>query len=192
MVFVFDIDDTVSKTDEYSEKYISEFFVKNNMPYKKIADCTRFTEQKFDWDRETAQNWYIKFGDEMMLKFPCKDHSIEIINKLYDEGHKIIFATARANDWHTDPETVTKKWLEINKIKYHKLIIGRSDKELICEEENADVFVDDDLGIISRVATNPNLPNTKAFLATSNYNKDLEVPEFAFRLNSFEELLKIL
>ena len=54
MVFVFDLDDTLSETDLYSEKYISEFINKNNLPYKQIAKDVRFAERKFDWSTETA------------------------------------------------------------------------------------------------------------------------------------------
>ena len=191
MVFVFDLDDTVCKTDEFSEEYILRFFKENDLPYKKVADCTRFAEQKFDWDRETAQNWYKTYGDEMMLNFPCKENSVEIINKLYDDGHKIVIATARAEDWHTEPEKITKQWLENNKIKYHKLYIGRCDKEVICKDENANFFIDDDLNIISRFENQPNL-NVKVLLASTKYNNTLDIPTNITRLNSFEELLKLI
>ena len=46
MVFVFDLDDTLSETDAYSEKYINEFMKKNNLPYKQIAKDVRFAEKK--------------------------------------------------------------------------------------------------------------------------------------------------
>ena len=192
MIFVFDLDDTVCDTDAYSEKYISEFIKKNNLPYKQIAKETRFAEAKFDWDRETALEWYKKDGDEMMLNFPCKGNSVEIINKLYDLGHKIVIATARGDDWHTDPVGVTKKWLENNKIKYNKLHIGRVDKEKICEEEKADFFIDDDIKITSRVGEYFKKSNNggKCFLMNTLYNKTLECDENVIRVNNFNEFYR--
>jgi len=193
MIFVFDLDDTICETDSYSEQYIYNFIKKNNLPYKQIAKDTRFAEAKFNWNKDTALNWYKEFGDQMMLEFPCKPNSIKIINNLYEEGHKIIFATARANEWHTDPEGITKARLENNKIKYHKLYIGRIDKEAICEEENADIFIDDDIKITQKVADyfkTLNSSNKKSFLMNTSYNKNLEISNDVTRIMNFDDLLE--
>ena len=187
MVIVFDLDDTVVDTDGYSEKYILNFIKENNLPYKMISKVARFAEKKFDWDNETALKWYKEYGDQMMLEFPLKDGAKEIINELYDLGHTIVIATARATDWHTDPEVITKKWLENNGLKYSKLYIGRIDKEKICEEENADVFIDDDIKITGRVAEYFRKTGGKACLFNTDYNKELDVSEGVIRVNSFKE-----
>lgn len=192
MIFVFDLDDTVCETDSYSEEYISKFFKDNNLPYKQVLKTTRFAEKKFDWDNETALSWYKEYGDEMMLNFPCKANSIETINKLHDLGHKIIIATARANDWHSDPEGITLKWLKINGIKYDKIYIGRIDKEAICEEENADIFIDDDTKITKKVSeyfSTCDISNKKSFLMTTDYNSNLEVPESVERIVDFNDFV---
>ena len=192
MIFVFDLDDTVVDTDGYSEKYILNFFKQNNLPYKQIATNTRFAERKFDWDMETALKWYKTYGDDMMLEFPCKPGAAEVIKLLYDLGHTIIIATARATDWHVNPEQITKQWLKNNNIPYHKLYVGRVDKELICADENADVFVDDDIKITSRVAEHKDNVNMKVFLSTSKYNKELESSSKVIRINDFQEMLDIV
>jgi len=188
MIFVFDLDDTVCDTDYYSEKYILDFFIRNNMPYKQIAKDTRFAETKFDWDKDTALNWYKEYGDKMMSEFPCKKDAIKVINKLYDNGHTIVIATARANDWHKDPENVTKKWLLDNNLKYHKLYIGRIDKEKICEEEKADVFIDDDIKITKRVAEYfESIKKGQCYLMNTGYNKSLDVASGVIRVDNFNE-----
>ncbi len=169
MVFVIDLDDTICDTDAFSEKYILKFFEEHGWKYKQIAKDVRFAEAKFDWDTKTAVEWYKKYGDEMMANFPCKEGAVEIINFLHVVGHKIVIATARANDWHTEPERITKEWIERNKIKCDKLCIGRVDKEKVCEEEDADVFVDDDVKITSRVAeTFSGKKGKKVFLSTTD------------------------
>ncbi len=183
--FVFDLDDTVCMSDEYSEKYISEFIDKHVLPYTKVCDKVRFAEEKFSWSKEVALDWYKKYGDQMMLEFPCKEGSVEVINSLYDAGNRIIIATARATDWHCDPEGVTKEWLEKVGIKYHKLYVGRVDKENICEIEGADYFMDDDVKITSKVANH--LKNIKVFLMTSKYNEDLMLDEKVERVKDFED-----
>lgn len=194
MIFVFDLDDTICETDKYSENYIYEFIKKNNLPYKKIANNVRFAERNFDWDKETARAWYKKYGDQMMLEFPCKKNAAEFLRKIHSLGHKIVIATARATDWHTDPEGITLKWLSNNKIPFDNIYIGRFDKEKICEDENADVFVDDDLEITKNVANyfGTIKSDKKAYLMTSDFNKVYKVPEGVVRIKDFDELQNIL
>lgn len=193
MVFVFDLDDTICETDGYSEFYIKKFFAEHNLPYRQIASDVRFAESKFDWDRETALKWYKTYGDEMMLEFPCKKNAVRCINVLKESGHRIVIATARATDWHTKPEEITLKWLEKVGLKYDKIYIGRIDKEKICEEENADVFIDDDIKITQRVAEYFDGKKDKhCFLMTTNYNKNLEVSENAERVLDVADMLKKL
>ncbi len=186
------MDDTISETDKYSEKYILNFFKTHNLPYKLISKNARFAEKKFDWDMDTALSWYKQYGDEMMLYFPVKRNAVEVINILHDNGHKIVIATARATDWHTDPEKITKCWLSKVGLKYDKLYVWRIDKEKICEEVDADIFVDDDIKITTRVAEHfGNFDNKQAYLFTSNFNKKLPTPQGIKRIKSFKELLRL-
>ena len=193
MVFVFDLDDTICDTDGYSEKFIKEFISKHNLPYKQIATNVRFAEMKFDWPHEIALEWYKTFGDEMFLHFPVKRNAVKIINNLFDAGHTIIISTARATDWHTKPQELTLEWLEKVSLKYSKVYVGRKDKEQICKEENADVFVDDDINIVSRVKqTFDAAGKGKVFLAQTNYNKTLPIPQNIQTISNFEDLLQVL
>lgn len=189
MIFVIDIDDTISETDKYSEYYISKFIKENNLPYKQIKKVTRFAEAKFNWSVEVANKWYKEYGDQMMLEFPCKENSVEVINNLHNLGHKIIIATARANDWHKEPERITKEWLEKNNIKYDKLYIGRIDKEQICIEEKADYFIDDDVKLCERVLNDS--INTTPIIMLTEYNKTLDISPKIIKINNLNELEKI-
>ena len=192
MIFVFDLDDTVVDTDGYIEMYIKRFFEENKWPYKQIFTVARFAEKKFDWNNETALEWYKTYGDQMMLEFPFNKDAKEVLNKLYDLGHIIIIATARANDWHVDPEGITKKWLEQNKLKYHKLYIGRIDKEKICEETNADFFLDDDIKTTARVGEYFKIRgNGVSCLFNTTYNQSLEEDTNVVRVKSFKDFFKL-
>ena len=192
MTFVFDLDDTICDTDAYSEQYIRQYFAHHNMPYRQIATNTRFAESKFDWPRDVALEWYKQYGDQMMLEFPCKPGVIDTINTLHAAGHKIIIATARATDWHTEPEKITLQWLANNNVYYDKIYIGRVDKEKVCEEENADVFVDDDVDITSKVAQYFGGKVGKyTYIANTPYNASLPIAPGVNRLMQFSHLLKL-
>ena len=49
------------------------------------------------------------------------DGSKEEINKLYDQGNKIVFFTAR----ESKDRDVTIEWLDKNEFKYHDLIMDK-------------------------------------------------------------------
>lgn len=65
---------------------------------------------------------------------PYKD-VIEKINSLYDEGHRIIFMTARGSVSKLDWTEKTKNQLEMWGVKYHELIMNK--------KPHADIFIDD-------------------------------------------------
>ncbi len=56
--------------------------------------------------------------------------AIENINKLYEAGHTIIFWTARG--W--EQYKVTEKWLADNGFKYHQILMGKPQADLIIDD----------------------------------------------------------
>ena len=59
---------------------------------------------------------------------------IAVVNKLYDEGNKIILFTARGAATGIDWKELTKQQLNEWNVKFHKLKFGKP---------HADVFIDD-------------------------------------------------
>lgn len=59
---------------------------------------------------------------------------IEKINKLYDEGHIIVYFTARGTETGIDWRKVTEKQFFVWGVKYHDLIFGKP---------SADYYLDD-------------------------------------------------
>ena len=57
-------------------------------------------------------------------------HSIDLVNKLFSNGHIIVIYSARLNCDYI----VTKDWLDKHNVRYHKLILGKF---------KADKYVDD-------------------------------------------------
>jgi dTDP-glucose 4,6-dehydratase len=73
--------------------------------------------------------------------------NIERINKLHDEGHKIIYWTARGTstgiDWRKITESQFRRW----KVKYDKLELGKPMYDLfICDKAtNSEIFFKEQL-----------------------------------------------
>lgn len=192
MIFIFDIDDTISNTGKYGKEYILNYIKNNNLPYKQKEESVKYPEEQFDWTYEEAHNWYKEHGDEMLLSFPCFEGAIETINKLYETGHEIIFATARSTDWYNRPIETTRKWLKMNHIKYNKLYTSRMDKEKICELENANVFVDDDLNTCLRVSQYFEGSKNKVFLMNTCKDKRKDLPSNIIRIDQIKDIPSIL
>ena len=70
----------------------------------------------------------------------------------------------------------------------NEFILEREDKENICKEFSADVFVDDDLDITARVKEL--CPNTKTFVMNSNYNRDKLVQKGTNRIFKLNEIVE--
>lgn len=70
---------------------------------------------------------------EYHTAIPCQEN-IDKINRLYDEGHKIVYWTARGSrsgiDWHDFTERQLLEW----GVKFH---------ELRCDKPFYDIFVED-------------------------------------------------
>lgn len=192
MIFIFDIDETISETSECGKEYMRKYFENNNLLYKSKKENYKYPEDQFDWTYEEAHEWYKENGDKMLLSFSCFDGAVETINKLYEAGHEIIFATARSTDWYVTPVESTRKWLKINNIKYNKLYTGRVDKEKICEMENANIFVDDNLETCLRVAEYFKGTKNKVFLMSAGNENVNDLPENVIKIDFVKEIIKIL
>jgi histidinol phosphatase-like enzyme len=62
------------------------------------------------------------------------ERRIKRVNDLYDQGHKIVFFTARGYETKIDWSLVTRKQLSDWGVKYHDIIFGKP---------SADVYIDD-------------------------------------------------
>ncbi len=84
-----------------------------------------------DIDGTICQNTYGKYTR-------AKPYAMKIkkINKLYDEGHTIIYFTARGTGtglpWYNYTKEQLKKW----KCKFHKLILGKPEGDFFIDDKN--------------------------------------------------------
>ncbi len=72
-------------------------------------------------DYETAKPWYDRIND---------------INKLFDEGHTIVFWTARGTKTGIDWRMLTEKQLSEWGVKYHQLLMGKPAYDVFIDDKN--------------------------------------------------------
>ena len=100
------------------------------MAKKKIIYC-------FDVDGTICNDTFGKY--KKAIPFPDR---IKKVNKLYDEGHTIIYLTARGNTTGINWTKLTKKQFKEWGVKYHKLLFQKIHAHVFVDNlgVNADVF----------------------------------------------------
>ena len=143
MVLGIDMDDTICSTNEmilieagqYDQEVLGGTGVKN-------AEAYEFTEM-MGWEQDQKGKFFADRLETIMKEAPIKTHAKEVINKLHDEGWKIVIISFRKDKYLPDPYGMTKKWLEDNGIKYDKLFVNTGTKTDECIENNVTLFIDD-------------------------------------------------
>lgn len=136
----------------------------------------------YEWDRETRDEFWQKYGIEQMYRWPAQTYAAEVIRKLKEEGHEIWIITGRNNHDPLVPEMprptweeTTKLWLEENGILYDEIAfdLGRpalNDKGTFCAENGVEVMIDDLpeylLGMEGK---------TRVMIFDQPYNRDLAI-----------------
>lgn len=166
-----DIDDTMSNTFEMSfpiaKEYAKKLFGKEikNEDYTQV-DSYNYIETVLGIDGENIERFWKENLVTLFKTVEPKENVSEVINKLKDEGHKIIIITARWNEDYCDSENLSKEWLKKYNIKYDKIYIGAESKIEIAIKEKLDLFIDDSIKNCREVTEN----NIKCYLFESKVN----------------------
>lgn len=74
---------------------------------------------------------------------PLRDGVLDILDKLKNEGHEIVFITARNPKEYVAPYKISYDFLKVNNVPYDKLLVSVQRKDQQCLLEKIDVFIDD-------------------------------------------------
>ena len=179
MVIGIDIDDTLTNTSElllaYAQKYDYEV-LKRRLPLDKNKAYTIINggslEAGMNWSAKQASDFKDLYHSLVLENAPMKPFAKEVIDKLREEGNQIIFVTARNNkgDRISNSYQISKKLLDKNNIKYHKLITECSDKLSVCLENKIDLFIDDKIETCLEL----NSGKINTFLMNTPFNNPLD------------------
>lgn len=169
-----DIDDTISNTFETFLPYLEKFVCQDlnrklDLNLSSRIDYYNIVE-KYGLSEEEARVFWTKYYVLMLENVKPKENAVEIINKIKENGNKIVLITARIDDEIVDARAITEKWLEVNKINYNKLIINSHNKLEIAKEEKIDIFVDDSIRNCEMVSSG----NIKTYMMLTKNNEYYE------------------
>ena len=154
-----DIDDTLTdirdKLNLAAEKYANELGKENkNEEDKYVEDSNNgnIYQIKYGFTYEELKYFLSVIQEEITKKEEPRKNCVEIIRKLHNEGHKIYIITARDSEFHEDPYKLSTDWLDKNNIYYDELIVNARNKLEVCQRENIDLFIDDQLANCTKVS----------------------------------------
>lgn len=143
MVIGIDIDDTICSTNERiiveADKYDKEVLFGTGV---KDATAYEFSDM-MGWEKEMKGQFFADRLEYIMDTAELKPRAKELINKLHDEGNKIIFISFRKDKYIKAPYTMTKNYLDRNGIKYDGLFVNTGTKTDECLENGVQLFIDD-------------------------------------------------
>ena len=168
MVIGIDMDDTICSTNERiiieADKYDKEVLGGRGI---KNIDAYEFTEM-MGWPSEMKGQFFADKLEYIMDNAEIKENAKEVINKLHDEGNKIVFISFRKGKYIKDPYLLTKNWLDRNGVHYDKIYVDTGSKVDECISENVNLFIDDKESHCEDVAS----AGIDVLLFTNAYNHD--------------------
>ena len=143
MVIGIDMDDTICSTNEKiiveADKYDKEVLGGTGI---KDINAYEFT-QMMGWEKDMKGKFFADRLEYIMDNAEIKPSAKDVINKLHDEGNKIIIISFRKGKYIKDPYNLTVNWLNRYGVKYDKVFVDTGEKTDDCIENGVNLFIDD-------------------------------------------------
>lgn len=173
-----DIDDTLVDS--------SKGAVKDIQKYDATGDIVKYVEEimRGEIPNENIKKFLNDYSLPILRNAKVKKSAADVIRRLRNGGHKIIFITSRTDDACKGLQDKTLEYLKKNEIEYDKILFNSLDKAKVCMENEIDVMVDDSIKHCEAVEN----IGIKAFLFNSlvNIGKKTAVK----RINTWKKLEK--
>ena len=168
MIIGIDMDDTICSTNERiiveADKYDKEVLGGTGI---KDINAYEFTEM-MGWPKDMKGQFFADRLEHIMGTAKIKDSAKEVINKLHEEGCKIIIISFRKDKYIKDPYALTKNWLDDHGVHYDKIYVNTGSKVDECIDNDVDLFIDDKESHCEDV----NREGIDVLLFTNAYNHD--------------------
>ena len=185
-----DIDNVISNFNEV----LKEEFLKHDKELRNtgiVNPNLYVTQGMFDWSEDEIWGFYLENIERIAKSLEVKPGAKEYIDKLKEDGNRIVIITGRDNGDYTDPWNVTENWLKQKEIKYDRLIItdayknNKHAKTEKCFENNIDIMIDDSIHNCMDCIEN----NITTLLMDTPYNR---TEKDMIRVNNWEEVYEFI
>ena len=139
MNIAIDIDDTLTNSFDYFQKFVAEFFgVGLDEVRSRGISYANLPKEWLPREVEFCKTYF----DKYVVDTPFKSDAAAAVAKLRAAGHKIVIVTGRSELFYTDPYQTTREELAKGGIAYDKLICTL-DKASAMRAEGIEVLIDD-------------------------------------------------
>lgn len=164
------MDGVLIDDDTYRLDTMTKYAFENNLPKLEYPYAY---ESKNAWDKDTKWDYKQKYFFDYIKDAPIRRYAKEIIQKLHDEGHKIVIITGRyktkeKSELGDQIRKDTVNWLNKNDISYDKICYADCPKTNEIQENNIDIMIDDSPEILEAATK-----ITKVLCYDNRYNSDL-------------------
>lgn len=167
MNIAIDIDDTLTESFDYFLPYVAQYFGAEVEELKRRQ--ISYSNLPPEWKKDEI-NFCKTYYNRIVARTPFKKDAAWGIEKLREQGHKIIIITGRTTAFYTDPYKTTEEELKNGGIVYDKLICTL-DKANACLEEKISILIDD-LPANCAAAASIGIP---AIMFSSKANRDADI-----------------
>lgn len=194
MIIGVDIDDTLTDIRDQLKEAALNYAkslgkeINNDDTYIEDRNNGNTYKVKYNFNDEELVRFFKEVQEEIVKNVKPRKGVEEAIKKLREEGHTIIIITARDSKLHDDPYELSKTWLDKNGIEYDKIIVNAQEKDIICQNEKVDLFIDDQLANCTKVSktgiqviritnyeeVHGNIINKKNWMEIYDYIKEFE------------------
>lgn len=178
MIIGIDIDDTIADTCEIMLNYAQEYTIDvlKREPILKDGNCNThfYVQYLHDWKEGEDMEFLNDFYEKIIQETRPKTLAIKYLQKLHEEGNKIVLITARWESDKFDVVKTTEEWIKKNNVPCDKLIINAENKLVACKQENVDLFIDDSFSNCQMVSES----GIKTFIMDTRANKGLNDSRF--------------
>lgn len=143
----------------------------------------------FDWGEEESLKFYKENIENIVENLDVIQDAPFYIKKLREQGYQIYIITGRNNGDYSNPEIMTKQWLDKYGIEYDRLIITNihnpEEKAQICLKNNISIMIDDS----SRIGLSIKEAGLTSLLMDTPYNKKTKG---LIRVHSWQEIYEYI
>lgn len=157
-----DIDGVINDLTLFHTACGTKYCYENNIPYNIAKNCMN-SIALLQWSSHTDQI----FWDEYYLQLLLHSHFVrpfvsEVTKRLIDEGHTLIFISARKDQDLPSHESqsmfkITTEYLKRNHIYYSDLILTQQ-KDSIIISKHVDIMIEDNPMFFQKFKASPHIP----------------------------------
>ena len=167
MKIAVDIDDTLNIVERL--KCAKAYIERKGLPFHLgNPDSNKYVEI-FDWTLPDVLHFVREEGGvASFTDAAARKGAKEALTCWREMGHEVIILTARLKEWFSNPERLSRDWLEKRRIPYDALVAGVSveDKGRYCLAHGISILVDDDI----EACLNAQQLGVRAVLAIGRHN----------------------